>query len=567
LPDADPIALAEHYVGAGRADAASDYALHAARHASEQLAFDRAAELLALALRLRDEGVKDWELMAERATMLANAGRANESADVFATVTEALASIASDNLEVAQYRVRAAEQYLYAGFLTKGLDTLRVVFDELGLPSPDSIPQALRISVLNRFLSMVNLRALRGRALHRVDDSVLLRLDTIWVASKGTVMLDIGLGDAMTSWYMREASASGDRSRIARALCLEASVCANIGGRMMWRRALSLNRRAEELIRHSDDPYDQAWLQLMYVAFRWMEGNWEACVKQTDKTVSMFRRNCLGVSFDVASALAFGLSALAFQGRLRELSERISGLIEDAERRGDRYFKRVFESSHLVVLSLAADQPEEALQRAERTLEDVPNDRFTSMHYHYFVSAVQAHLYDGRPWEAWSLVVRHWDEIKRAGFLRLTNFGVLLRDIRARAALCAAASASNRPAALSRWESRRLLKVAGGDARKIRLKDVPHAAAHALAIDAGIAAFRGDRRGAVDLLTRASSDFAKCDMRLHSEAANIVLATSAAGNGDGESAARAREWMSSEGVRNPLKMSRLLVASIEPKSI
>jgi eukaryotic-like serine/threonine-protein kinase len=566
--------LLEQWLGAGENARVARYAAAAAKAAANRLEFARAAELLALALRIRARGALDWALRAKYARMLSNAGRAADAAKEYVCVGQALelaspAGAPPSALQLATQRVRAAEQFLYGGLLADGLRLLEEVFRALEIPFPAQGRSARFMSYRNRlsFLpTTLGWRRFKPRPTDRsIATDALLRLDTLWVAAKGMVMLDYAVGDVMTSRYLNEALHLREPSRALRAMGLEASVYANVGGPWMMRRSRELMARAWELAVSSNDPYDRAMLQICFTTIAWCGGRWRQCAEPAALALAGLAE-CAGTNFDVAIVQGFALSARVFLGELEKLRADVAVLLEDAERRGDQYIKNVFQSGYLVYLHLADDDPQRALVKAEATLEQAPTDRFTSLHFHYFNGYTTAQLYSGNVWQAWAHVTENWPRVERAGFLMLGCIGAHLRDLRARTAVATAACGrgpnpgevpADRLDELRAWTPSRLLKTAAADARSIeRRSSLPHSSALASVIRAGISAVRGDASTWKSSLHAASEGFRAADMAMHEEAALLRLSEAEGGR---EEQARLAQRMIERGIRHPERMMGLLV--------
>ena len=554
-PSVDAQVLVEHYLGAGNRPAAAEYALIGGRNAAERLAFDRAAELFGLAVDLRERGAEDWPLLKEEAQALANAGRTEEAANTYLKASANAKQMGCHANEISAVEVKAAEQFLTGGCLSQGELHLRDVFKGLQLPFPGGPRRANLRSLWNRLVFQLSLKHIRPEVLTDTPPEDLLRLDTLWVASRNMVMLDYVVGEAMTSWYLTEAVRQSDRSRLLRALALEASVYANIGGRWSFRQREKLLRRANALLLDSRDPYDHAFMQVCCTSIAWFDGDWRACRDLAWDTVGQLQRDCTGVNWEVTVSLSFGLSAQVFLGDLRVLKEKVASLLDDAARRRDRYVSTVFRSGYLVFLALADDRPVDALNAANATIEEISSDqfgdRFTAMHFHHFNAATNALLYSGRADDAWSLVEQRWPLIRRAGLLHLACIGSLLRDVRARAAVAAARGQSGR-------ERARLVAVASREADTIAARSLPHAAPMAAAISAGVAAIRGDAESEGVELEKAKLGFDRAGMGMHRSAASIRIGKLRGGGKGEEELAIGTAFLKGQGVRRPEAMAATL---------
>ena len=341
---------------------------------------------------------------------------------------------------------------------------------------------------------------------------------------------------------------------------LEASVYANIGGDSMMKCSKTLMDRAAELAANSDDPYDSAMMHTCRTTIAWCSGRWRNCAAPAKKAIKSLHM-CAGTNFDLAIVHGFALSARVFLGEIREVRDELKDLLEDAERRGDRYFMNVFQSGYLVFLHLAEDDAEGALRLAESTLQDAPDDRFTSLHFHKFNSYTNALLYSGQAWKAWMYVEKTWPDLRRAGFPALGCIGLQLREIRARCAI--AAAGGNQPKSLRtdqtrKYTSARLLSIAEDEAQQIEKRSLPHARALAAVVRAGVAAMRDKPEERKRALETAANGFELEDvqMKLHAEAARFFLT---AIEGDTRAHAQVCERMASRGVLRPDAMAALLL--------
>jgi serine/threonine protein kinase len=513
-PQADPRALVAHYVGAEQTAMVGQHAVLAARREAERLNFSIAADFLALAIQYDHGAGSLSDLNAEYGGLLANAGMSRKAAQAYLRSIETLDHARSSRLQAAQLKVRAAEQFLYAGLLTTGVDLLRNVFADLALPYPHNRRSALRTALMNRIRFALRVWRTGASPTLDVPAETLLRLDTLWVAAKGTCMLDYVVGDAMASWYLRESIEAREPVRLMRAFGLEASISANVGGRVMLNRSNAMMSRLRELISFARAPADRAFVHQADATIAWFKGEWRRSAALADQAIEIYRSSCHGVQFDVAIILGWGLTARAFMGEIDAVRRLMPELLTDARKRGDEYFFDVFRSSFLGYLIAAADDRcDAALNVIDGTLRNVPNDRFTSLHFHHLIAATNCLLYLGDGQRAWDLVNGKWPEVAATGFLRLTALGSFLRELRARAAIAAACAHGVEPA-----RRRTLLAIASRDARAIHKACLPFASAMASAIDSMLAGLEGQRHRQKALLDVAIAGYRAADMRLYAEA-------------------------------------------------
>jgi eukaryotic-like serine/threonine-protein kinase len=550
--------LVEHFLAADETQRALDHALLAARAARRRLAFTQAVDFLRLAARLKDPLADQAALAVELAGALADAGRSSEAADLFlrgAQVNRA------DPRAASAYEALAARHLLFSGRLSESRALHRKLFTDLGIAFPDSVNGAIRMSIVNRFAFAIGLRRLKPARAVASRDLNTARVDSLWAAAIGFLMLDFVVGDALLTRFMREAAALGEPSRLIRATALEASAMANIGQPWTMRRAEKLLARSAALAAQSLDPYDSVVLLTCRMSALWQRGLWSEAAELAKQAIEKHRRECVRYDFVVSIAQNFRIAALAMAGALQTLrADALEGIAE-ARARGDVYVSRALRSGYYVYAALADDSAASIVADSEALLKDLPSDRFTSLHWLHFVATTNALVYAGEPWEAWALIERQWPLIRSAGFLRLGCIGAHLFEFRARVSLsCSAAGPP--PAAFGAWTRSRLWKLAAQDAAHIaRRPFLSHAQATAAAIRAAIAAAEGDTERQATELETAMRGFKGAGMALHQHAAVLRLAALPS---------RASVWSSEdslghlvrEGVRRPERVAAFLMFAL-----
>lgn len=513
-----------------------------------------------------------------------------------------------------QIRAKAAEQALAGGFFLSGRKLLRGVFSDLELSFPTRPLTAHFLSLKNRlsfwwwlkknapFLGEPprNKQVSSGDALQADTHNVTpreLRLDTLWIASRNMTMMDYTVGEAMTSRYLTEVtrdalgqvygspicddggrSASGavtrlrsdHSSRLLRALGLEASIYANIGQPWTFQQSRALLNLADKLLQHSPDEYDHAFLDVCRTSIEFFRGNWRSCRDNARSTVARYQEKFTEQSkgkkaenqsafrsrhWDITVTLGFELSTLAFLGELSDLRQKVPNLLDDAERRGDRYRSTLFASSYTVFLPLADDCPERALENAESLIKNIPRNEFISLHFSHFISTINTYLYQGRAREAWQLIEERWPFFRKAWLHWTGCIGSHLLDLRARTALAAAKEESKKG---NSTKSRHLLKVSLRDASAIGKRQLPHAAATEASIRAGVAAVDNDSDGQKEQLVQAVSGFETAEMKMHRAAALMSLGRLIGGHKGDEMLATSMEFFASQKIRRPELMAELL---------
>ena len=69
----------------------------------------------------------------------------------------------------------------------------------------------------------------------------------------------------------------------------------------------------------------------------YLEGRWSAGWELLRRSEEIFREQCTGVAWELDSAHVVSLQCLVSLGRFRELSEKLSSLLKEANDRGDLF--------------------------------------------------------------------------------------------------------------------------------------------------------------------------------------------------------------------------------------
>jgi hypothetical protein len=542
----DSAAVVEHFLGAGEDELAATYAIEAAEAASVALAFDRAAEFYALADRLRGGLDSDFELRERRARALAMAGRSAEAGDAYVAAAEALARFAPDGKRQGLLLRHAAEHYLYAGHAQAGLDRTREVMRQLRIPIPRSPAAAARSANFSRLRFLLFDRRIRPRPAESIPDEQRDRLDALFATAKGTAILSAKLSDYLGMFYLREAIAAGDAGHIAIALAKEASIEGALQGAWWRRRAGRLLAAAQAIGATTGIPEVAGTVHTCLGAYHYFGSHFRLAVENCERAVEIFRTRCVGEWASISNANLFLLGALAQLGELRRMRLLLPELVDDAQRRGDLTARNVFYASDSVLVPLAADDPQGAIDTADRVLDSLSADHYTAHDYHHLVATVKADLYAGEGVSAWRRIDREWRLLREAGLLSFEGISLTLRYLRACAALACAAQ-GGRPGA----HPSRLRRVAAREAASLRRSKLANGAPFADCVQAGLASQRSER---VAALERARAGFERAEMALHAASCHLQLAQLGAA-----AESEPLRWMEEQGVRNPAAMAAAVV--------
>jgi serine/threonine protein kinase/tetratricopeptide (TPR) repeat protein len=527
-------ALARHWLGAGDAEKALVFARRAAEEAARALAFDQAARLWRVALEMESpQGASRWELQAGLSEALANAGRCAEAANAMLSA----AQLAPPERAVELNR-RAAEQLLMSGHVDSGLEVLRRVLDGVKLSMPRTPNRAL-VSLLVR-RAQVNLRGLkfRARAVDEIPAEELTRVDTCWSVSVGLGIIDTIRGAYFQSQHLLLALRVGERRRIARALAIEAAYrsTGGVGAYDGARRVLAESARLAEQL---GDPTLLGLVPLVEGIVGFLVGRWGDALElfeQAERVLS----TCNGVAWELDSARMLRLWALFYLGELAELRRSVPPLVDDAEERGDLYALTSVRVCFEPMVCLFEDDPARARKTSAEALARWSQAGFHFQHYFELFAHGLTDLYAGDGADAHRYVESKWPALKASLLLEVQQNGLEAYHLRGRCALAAGELAR------AEKEARRLLR-----------SKIPWAVPLGEMLAAGLAATRGRRDEAQRLLARAVESLAAAGMRLYEAAARRRLGELSGTDGAAE-IARADRYFTSEGVRDPARMTAML---------
>jgi serine/threonine protein kinase/tetratricopeptide (TPR) repeat protein len=502
--DADEESLAHHLIACGQHVRGRLFALRAARRSIENLAFLRAAELFGAVLALDEAGAAP-ELHREYADALAAGGRGAEAGRAYLRAARRLAKDARD--ERIELLRLAAEHLLKSGRAEEGIEVLRETLGTVGLRFPGHPVEAVasllaRQTRIDLSLS-VRVPALYGLRARLASDASTRaareRADATYGTALGLSMFDVLRGAALGYLNLEEALASGDDARVCRGLCLAASqaAAAGLSGRA---RAERLLRAATELGPKLSDAYLHALPKLAEGNLRFFMGEWRAALGCLEDAESLLRERCRGVFWETTTARFQAINALIFLGELEAASRRIAPLIDEATQRSDAY---ALENTTYprVIAAIVRGAPERGRAvLAARTPR--AGAGYTTGQWGALVASITLDRYEGDGRRALASIEEALAPMKRAMLFEVELIRVFTQYEHGLSAL--ATAKVDRRGAADRAEKigRALL-----DERPI------YAAGMGRKILGGVAATRGDRAGAAELLRLAILDLDRVGLR------------------------------------------------------
>ena len=541
----DAEALFAHYRAGGDREQAAAYAARAAEKAGAALAFDRAAMFYRHALELAALPQPEWK--EGLAAALANAGRPAEAARAFLEAAGHAHGAARLNLQR-----RAADQFLIGGHIDDGVGVMRAVLEAAGMRLPGSAPAALASLLLRR--ARLRWRGWRfaEREASNVPPDVLLRVDICW-----SVMTGLSMVDNLRAWdfntrHLLLALEAGEPYRIARGLAAEAVFHATRGSAAGQRPAAFIERAATmaERIGH---PHAIALSTLMDGMVAVFNGRWKRGAELCDRARALLRE-CVGVTWELNIAHGFLYGSLLYQGQLPDVARRLPAALASARDHGNLYLEAELRTRQLSLVLLAADNPEEADRQSLEVMDRWWRGGFTRQQYSHVLGRGMAALYRGDAAGAWGVVVENRRVLARTLLLRLQLVRIEMAYLRGRSALAMAAAARSGRF----WSRRRFLAIARGEARRLAREKVPWADGFSAVLRAGLACLAGDAGESERRLADAVRIFDQADMQLYAAGARRRLGLLQGGERGSRLARQAEEWMTTQGIRNPRFMTRMI---------
>jgi serine/threonine protein kinase len=545
----DPETLAVHFSEAGDHERAAVYAVRAADRAGEALAFERAARLYRLALKLggASRGAAVSRIQVRLGDVLVGAGRGYEAANAYLAAAEG--ALAADKLELKR---RAADQLLRSGYVNEGFMVIRSVLDAIGMKLARTPLRALLSFLLHR--AQIRLGGLRFRERDRTQISTeeLVRVDACWSVAIGLGVVDTIRAADFQARHLLLALETGDPLRIARALAVEVSYT-SLGGPRTRPRTDRLAAVAEQVTALVNDPSAVALLALAKGTASYFQGRWTTTRDLLGRAETILREQCTGVAWELDTAHLYLVLALFYLGDLRELRTRVPALLKEAEERDDLTGTTNLRTRVSYLISLADDDPEQARAEVQKGMARWPRHTFHTQHSWELYAQGEIQLYEGRCMAAWDQVSGSWPALRRSVLLRIQNVRIESHYLRARCALGAALEAGTPP-------DRRLAlhRAAWRDIRRLAREHSPWAGALADLVGAAAATADGQRDAALRRLHSAETAFTALEMPLHAAVARRGRGALTGGDDGHALVQQADAWMHEQTIRSPAKFAAML---------
>lgn len=546
--DAAPDFLARQFFAAGALQKAGGYATAAAEQAERALAFDRAADLYALACECVDEPARAGELRARQARALVSSGRCVLASGRYLAAAESV-----DVQRAFDFRRLAARQLFTAGHLEEALELLKPLLREVGL----RYPRTQRGVLIGMVLALLRLK-LRGMGFRDElpgQDAVALtkRVDVARSAAEGLASTDPMRAAIIMLEGVLLALRLGEPSRVAWALSHYGLLIGSTGKTKALASTEELFARAESLAKRVEAVETQAVVKLNRAKLSLSRGEWGDATRHADDCSSYVQRHCTEGWGYMTVAHNIALFALQSSGDLDELNQRAVDYIRVAGDVGDLYAE-VSALIYSAAVALATDAPDRARETVRRAVGRWKKDRFLFQNWLALQAESQCDLYDGLPERAYQRLQSAWQEMEESHLLKLSVVRPFAFRLRAVAALAAAQT-------VPPGQRERYLRSARGDGGVLARMRRHDASGWADVVDAGLRSLAGDHAKASAGLANAAGHFQRAGMSLEALSAEFEMGRILGGTAGGELLGAAERCMTARGVRIPSRWARMATAA------
>jgi eukaryotic-like serine/threonine-protein kinase len=450
MPEADPEALAMHWLGAGDHERAARFADAAGQQAAAKLAFDQAARLFRVVLEHASLSPNSPDLLRMRvklAEALQFAGRHEESAAAYIVAAEAAPAE-----QLVELQRAAAEELLWAGRIDEGAEMLRAVLGVVGMRAPRSpVAAVLSLLVYRVWLAVIGIR-IRDRKPTELNREDRVRIEALRAVAVGFSIVDVILGACMQTRYLIEALRKGDRMLVLRAASVQAAHIA-ASGKPESSLELALVELAKDIAAREGSPEASMVFAGTQGIGLWNRGRWKEARELLERAVSVPLHGIGGFS----SIRLFDAYVYYFLGAFRECDRRLNRLMAEALDRNDLYTLVNLRSAAGTWLALVHNEPERARREMRDALSHWSPKSFSLQHWHEMIWGAEIELYAGDGARAYEHIRQRQSGLSRSFLLRVGFIRASTIYMRGRAAIASIASFPElRPARVA--EARRLAR-------------------------------------------------------------------------------------------------------------
>jgi eukaryotic-like serine/threonine-protein kinase len=535
----DPEALTEHLRAAGENERAAKYAEIAAERAASTLAFERAAELYRLVLELkRHDSKKRFEILMKLAEVLSSAGQGGAAAEAFIEAAEA-----TDKRSAIDVQIRAAEEFLISGRVSRGVAVVKTVLSAVGLKLASSPwRKILNIAFLKLRTKIRGLLNFKERPEKEVDPDLLTKIDVCWTIVRGMGLVDMLAGEefALRGWLY--ALQAGEVRRLARAFPHRVG-STSVAPKQDLERTQWLVSQMEQLAERTDSAEAHGSVRFCKGLLGYFWGDFASALEWFRAARELLHRSAIGSNFEACTAACYVVGSLWYLGRASEAIRAHQEAVSHAEARGDRWSTSMANLSVFGGVHLLRDDPEAGRRAVAAAQGEWPTGRLEPIQLSTIVSTAQILLYEGRAAEAFKVTREFWDNPWRRLVLNMQFIRIEMGFVSGRAAIASAIAGQSSHLAIAEELAASLEKTGAKWAQpQFHL------------LRAGIASVREDRQAAIKELELAWETAEAAGLILFARAAERRRGELLGGDEGRAIVARVDSILRDDSVKNPEKL-------------
>ena len=532
-------AVAAHFEAGGAVHRAATFTARAAERAAAALAFDHAARLFQRALDLSPADLDAAALSALRARLavsLTMAGRGVAAAPEYLAAAE----VTTDPDQAHEWRRCAAEVLLRSGRYQQGMAVLVQVLEQVGLKLPRTHQRAMFSMALRR--AQLRLRGLgfAERSVDQLRRQDLARIDACWTVVTGLAFNDTIRSSDFQVRHLLLALKTGEPYRVARALAIEGSTLATIGA--SHEKVDHVYQAARELAQRLEHPHVLGLVEMSAGFGALMQGRFGDVQGHCDEA-NRYLKRWPGTHWEQGIVAFSEHLAQFYLGDYNRLTSELPRLITDCEQRGDHTLAANLKLSAFIS-SLTLDRPQLARQQLEQVWEMAEAGEFNITHGNVVSGLATVDLYEGQPLVALQRLQAARQQMRQTQMMRVNWIRLDYLFLRGRVAVAAS------------YEEPQHLQRACDDARSLRRQKRSWAQPVATALEACIAAARGDHQRVVTLLREVEVQAEETDIKAISDLARLQRAWY---SGDRERYAVERQLQRDRGLVNVPNMAHAAI--------
>jgi eukaryotic-like serine/threonine-protein kinase len=523
----------------GERAAALSYGLLAAARASEQLAFERAAELYEQCVELSpDPSANGGELWRKLALAYSYAGHGGKAAKAY---LQAAAQVGPE--QALQFEREAASQLICTGRFEEGEALLMRVLERLGLRAPSSEAGLYAALIWERARLALRGTSFEPRARSEVAFLDYFRAELYGMLSIETTAYNPLRAALFQARCLRTALDYGDSESIGRALCAAATIDSIEASERAHLRAEERLARAEAIAKDVDSALLATNIAAARAVCAFLTGRIEESIELCARGEHLLRTASDDSEYNHRFTLmAIRIGSLCELGQFRRADAELQVYLREAAATANINAELHISNSQ-AWSDTNAGRAQAAVLRLDRQLEQLPRG-FGMLHVLHMISVLRIGCATGEHAWAFDKTRAHWQTFQRSVVKRGDWFFRLSFEAYARLWLCRAAREK---------QTRDLARELAPLKKALQKSPYPTVPGELIRIDARIAQLQGDRPRARQLLAASIERFEA--VGAGAEAARDRFALGVL-QGDAALQSAALQYIADLGVAEPLAQLR-----------